>query len=75
MGSQDESKYDYTLSYFADGAVVPDLMTEEEVIKFLRIGVRISGSLIKADGISDGTCNVLVNMQNVKNSPIPNKFR
>ena len=36
MGSQDESKY-HTVSCFSDGAVVPDLMTEEEVIEFLRI--------------------------------------
>ena len=27
----------YGASYFADGAVVPDLMTEEEAIKFLRL--------------------------------------
>ena len=31
-----ETKY-HTVSYFADGTPVPDLMTEEEVIKFLRI--------------------------------------
>ena len=29
----------YGVSYFADGAVVPDLMTEEEAIKFLRLDI------------------------------------
>jgi hypothetical protein len=42
MGSQDESKYYHTVSCFADGTV-PDLMTEEEVIEFLRIS-QISSS-------------------------------
>jgi len=36
MGSQDQSKY-HTVSYFSDGTVVPDLMTESQLIEFLHI--------------------------------------
>ncbi len=43
MGSQDQSRVYHTVSYFADGRVVPDLMSETEVIEFLRIS-QISNS-------------------------------
>ena len=36
MGSQNQSKY-HAVSYFADGRVVPDLMSESQLIEFLRI--------------------------------------
>ena len=36
MGSQNQSKY-HTVSYFADGRVVPDLMSESQLIEFLHI--------------------------------------
>jgi hypothetical protein len=39
MGSRDESKYYHTVSYFADGVPVPDLLTEEEAVKFLRLDI------------------------------------
>ena len=32
-----ESKYCHTVSYFTDGTVVPDLMTESQLIEFLHI--------------------------------------
>ena len=37
MRGTNESKYSNTASYFADGTVVPDLMTESQLIEFLRI--------------------------------------
>ena len=37
MGGTNESKYSNTISYFADGRGVPDVMTEAELIDFLRI--------------------------------------
>ena len=36
MGGTNESKYSNTVSYFADGKPVPDLLTELETIKYLR---------------------------------------
>ena len=36
MGGTNESNYSNTVSYFTDGTVVPDLMTESELISFLR---------------------------------------
>ena len=39
MGSQDQSRVYHTVSYFADGRVVPDLLTEEEAIRFLRLDI------------------------------------
>jgi hypothetical protein len=43
MGGTNESKYSNTVSCYADGTPAPDLMTEEEVIEFLRIS-QISSS-------------------------------
>ena len=37
MGGTNESSYSNTVSYFADGTPVPDLLTEEEAITFLRL--------------------------------------
>lgn len=37
MKGQDVGNQYFGASYFADGTVVPDLMTEEEAIKFLRL--------------------------------------
>ena len=31
------NEVNYAVSYFADGTVVPDLLTEEEAVKFLRL--------------------------------------
>ena len=39
MGGTKESKYSNTVSYFADGTPVPDLLTEEEAVKFLRLDI------------------------------------
>ena len=37
MKGTNESKYSNTVSCFTDGTVVPDLMTESQLIEFLRI--------------------------------------
>ncbi|MBI9016305.1 MAG: helix-turn-helix domain-containing protein [Phycisphaerae bacterium] len=37
MKGKDKVGQYQTLSYFADGAPVPDLLTEEEAIRFLRL--------------------------------------
>ena len=37
MGGTNESKYSNTVSCFTDGTVVPDLMTESQLIEFLHI--------------------------------------
>ena len=39
MKGQDVVRQYVGASYFADGTVVPDLMTEEEAIRFLRLDV------------------------------------
>ena len=39
MGSQDQSRVYHTVSYFSDGRPVPDLLTEEEAVKFLRLDI------------------------------------
>ena len=37
MGGTNERSYSNTVSYFADGGVVPDLMSEFQLIEFLHI--------------------------------------
>ena len=61
MKGFNEVKQYQTVSYFTDGAPVPDVMTEEEAIKFLRLddgGTKHPATTLeyyRSEGVLNGT--------------------